>query len=64
MTAEEIKQDIIEKKRNVTLKTLKTWLEQTEKIRHDKELVPNNEVSNNLRELMDSIKENFINNKF
>lgn len=32
MTADEIKQDIIERKRNVTLKTLKAWLEQTEKI--------------------------------
>lgn len=64
MTAEEIRQDIIEKKRNVSLKTLKSWLEQTEKIRHDKELVPNHEESKILRELMDSIKQNFINNQF
>lgn len=64
MTAEEIKQDITERKRNVTLKTLKAWLEQTEMIRNDKELVPNDEVSINLRELMSIIKENFINSKF
>lgn len=52
-----------EKKRNVTVKTLKAWMEQTERIIANDELLNEKEQTDLLR-LKIKVKENFIKTQF
>lgn len=51
------------KEGNVTMKTLKSWLEQSERIRNDEQLI-DKQSAEELRIVMERVKGNFIANKF
>lgn len=63
MTAEEIRNDIKERKRQVTLKTLKAWLEQTERIINTDGLLGEKEQQE-LTFLKEHTKKRFIETQF
>ncbi|WVR22126.1 MAG: hypothetical protein [Malazfec virus 3] len=60
---EVVEEQTVKVQRNVTMKTLKAWIEQTERIAADRELTTELQASD-LRLLSKGVKEKFIEAKF